>query len=64
MHTAKVLRIAGGTVSSAVSMFICLKLYAFQTALQHKQWRTQELFSGGGGGNKFSCGQRTGIWGR
>jgi hypothetical protein len=37
MHTAKVLRIAGGTVSSAVSMFIRLKLYAFQTALQHKQ---------------------------
>jgi len=37
MHTAKVFRIAGGTVSSAVSTFICLKLYAFQTALQHKQ---------------------------
>ena len=31
------------------------------------QWRTQELFSGGAGFNKFSWGhrtERTGIWGR
>jgi len=26
-----------------------------------KQWRTQDFFSGGGGFNKFSCGQRE--WG-
>jgi len=37
MHTAKLLRIAGGTVSSAVKIFICLKLHTFQTALKHKQ---------------------------